>query len=138
MKKKLLAALLAAALLISGCGRSGDDGAPGREDVAENVQTAAGAGEGEELSLAYVPREIAFPAELEKCDSWTTLGDSIYLAGRDSQDGFLLAEYDTISGSWRSFPLDTGEAHLPSIRCLSMAEDSFWILLMEGRAWRRS
>ena len=134
MKKKLLAALLAAALLISGCGRSGDDGAPGREDVAENVQTAAGAGEGEELSLAYVPREIAFPAELEKCDSWTTLGDSIYLAGRDSQDGFLLAEYDTISGSWRSFPLDTGEAHLPSIRCLSMAEDSFWILLMEGRS----
>ena len=59
MKKKLLAALLATALLISGCGRSGDDGAPGREDVAENVQTAAGAGEGEELSLAYVPREIA-------------------------------------------------------------------------------
>ncbi len=134
MRKKLTAALLVAALLISGCGRSGDDGAPGREDVAENVQTAAGAGEGEELSLAYVPREIAFPAELEKCDSWTTLGDSIYLAGRDSQDGFLLAEYDTISGSWRSFPLDTGEAHLPSIRCLSMAEDSFWILLMEGRS----
>lgn len=33
-----------------------------------------------------------------------------------------------------SFPLDTGEAHLPSIRSLSMAEDNFWILLMEGRS----
>ena len=42
MKKKLLAALLAAALLISGCGRAGEAGAPGREDAAENVQTLPG------------------------------------------------------------------------------------------------
>lgn len=133
MKKKLLAALLAAALLISGCSRAREDGDAARDDVAENVQTTAGAGKAEELSMAYVPREIAFPAELEKCDSWTTLGDSIWLAGRDSEDGFLLAEYDSLSGSWRSFSLDTGEAHRPSIRSLSMAEDSFWILLAEGR-----
>ena len=136
MKKKLMAALLAAALLISGCGRDGETAA-GKGDaptVAESGQAGGAGTAGEErLAMAYVPREIAFPPELEKCDSWTTLGDSIYLAGRDSQDGFLLAEYDTVSGSWRSFPLDTGEAHLPSIRCLSMAEDSFWILLAEGR-----
>lgn len=136
MKKKLLAALLAAALLISGCGRGGDKAVSSGKDDPGGLGTPARAVPTEEakLSTAYVPREIAFPPELKKCDSWTTLGDSIWLAGRDSEDGFLLAEYDTVSGSWRSFPLDTGEAHLPSIRCLSMAEDSFWILLMEGRS----
>ena len=136
MKKKLLAALLAAALLISGCGRRGDEAVSSGKDDPGGLGTPARAVPTEEakLSTAYVPREIAFPPELKKCDSWTTLGDSIWLAGRDSEDGFLLAEYDTVSGSWRSSPLDTGEAHLPSIRSLSMAEDSFWILLMEGRS----
>lgn len=137
MKRKLLAALLAAALLISGCGRGGDEavssGKGGDPDGAESRAQAVPTEEAK-LSTAYVPREIAFPAELKNCDSWTTLGDSIWLTGRDSQGGFLLAEYDTLSGTWRSFPLDTGEAHLPSIRSLSMAEDSFWILLMEGRS----
>ena len=125
MRKKLTAALLISMLLLSACGRGGELAAPPEkvEAEGEGAQTQALPPEEEKLSMAYVPREIAFTAELKKCDSWTTLGDSIYLAGRDSQDGFLLAEYDTISGSWRSFPLDTGEAHLPSIRCLSMAED---------------
>lgn len=135
MKKKLLAALLIFILLLSACVRGGELAAPPEkvEAEGEGAQAQALPPEEEKLSMAYVPREIAFPAELDKCYSWTTLGDSIWFAGRDSEGGFLLAEYDTLSGSWRSFPLDTGEAHRPRIRSLSMAEDSFWLLLAESR-----
>ena len=135
MRKKLTAALLIYILLLSACGRGGELAAPPEkvEAEGEGAQTQALPPEEEKLSMAYVPREIAFPTELEKCDSWTTLGDSIWLAGRDSRDGFLLAEYDTIEGSWRSFPLDTGEAHRPEIRSFSMADGSFWLLLAESR-----
>lgn len=135
MRKKLTAALLIFMLLLSACGRGGEVTAPpeNMEAEGEGAQAQAVPAEEAKLSAAYVPREIAFPPELKKCDFWASLGDSLWFAGRDSEGGFLLAEYDTISGSWRSLPLDAGEAHRPEIRSFSMADGSFWLLLAESR-----
>ncbi len=135
MRKKLTAALLIFMLLLSACGRGGEVTAPPEnvEAEVEGAQAQAVPAEEAKLSAAYVPREIAFPPELKKCDFWASLGDSLWFAGRDSEGGFLLAEYDTISGSWRSLPLDAGEAHRPEIRSFSMADGSFWLLLAESR-----
>lgn len=135
MRKKLTAALLIFMLLLSACGRGGEVTAPpeNMEAEGEGAQAQAVPAEEAKLSAAYVPREIAFPPELKKCDFWASLGDSLWFAGRDSEGGFLLAEYDTISGSWRSLPLDAGEAHRPEIRSFSMADSSFWLLLAESR-----
>ncbi len=95
MRKKLTAALLIFMLLLSACGRGGEVTAPpeNMEAEGEGAQAQAVPAEEAKLSAAYVPREIAFPPELKKCDFWASLGDSLWFAGRDSEGGFLLPQY---------------------------------------------
>ena len=135
MRKKLTAALLIFMLLLSACGRGGEVTAPpeNMEAEGEGAQAKPSPQRRPSSPRPMCPGEIAFPPELKKCDFWASLGDSLWFAGRDSEGGFLLAEYDTISGSWRSLPLDAGGSPSAEIRSFSMADGSFWLLLAESR-----
>ena len=117
--KKLLSLLLCLSLLLAlaACGKAPAGDAP---------QPTAG-----ETVEGYTSQVIAFPDWLDGSYAWETLGDTIYLAGRDGGQ-WAVAAYDTLAGNWQRYALDTGEAYYPAMDRLSASEDALWALMREG------
>ena len=59
-------------------------------------------------------------------------GNSLVLHAETADGMFAVLRYDTLTGEWKSWAINTGEANNPADRRLSAADGVVWIRLMEG------
>ena len=125
--KRIMVLLLALAMLLPlcACGKA----APG--DDAEIVvigepQSSA------ETEPGYVTTELPMRSGYEDLGGLQSDGDSLYFHAKTPDGSFAVLRYDTLSGEWKSWTIDTGEAKYPRIEAFSVADGAVWIRLMEG------
>jgi len=124
--KRFFAAIMAACLLFTtGCaGKTAEPQAgPGPGGSAPKKPT--------EMTWGYVPEEVETPEWMDLLWGWDTVGDTVWLGAEDKEGRAVAASYDTLSGQWTRYDLDTGDAHNPGPVALSVTEDSLWVLLEE-------
>ncbi len=125
--KRFFAAMMAACLLLTtGCAGKR------QEPEAGKVPTGSAPKKPTEMTWGYVPEEVKTPEWMDMLWGWDTVGDTIWLGAEDTEGRAVAASYDTLSGQWTRFDLDTGDAHNPEPAALSATEDSLWVLLRES------
>ena len=141
MKRKLTALLLASALLLTACGRSGADTAAEPEskvpgDAGEPVP-AMTIGEPRipsETELGYKSTVIEPPDWAGEFGSAAVMGEVFYILTETTEDTQAVAAYDTISEQWQRYELDMSPVYCPRVQKFSAAGEALWVLLREGFA----
>lgn len=118
--KKLFAVILVLAMIFSMA-------ACAEREQSDTAKTDTGTEQAETM-LAYVPEELPCPERLGDIWSWDSWGDTIWLAGMNSDNTMYAASYDTINGHWQSYELDSGRTYNMCYMDISVSEDSLWIL----------
>ena len=128
--KRLFSGILAISLLLmSGCSLPKEE-QDKPEQPAGTHQLPAETPDNRERIMAYVPEELPWPEWLVEFWGWDTFGDTIWLSGQ-SETGLAAASYDTISGQWNSYELNTAQAHNPKVVDISVVDEALWLLLEE-------
>lgn len=107
------------------CGTSNDTG-----DLEAEVLSS-------ETVPGYQAMELDFPDWFREGQSmgWDTYGDSLWMTGETADGDPVLVSYDTLSGQWQCYNLDTADARNPWCGNLTVTEDAFWILINEQTSW---
>ena len=123
MKIKMLSGLLAALMLLCACGAdAGQETGP----LLSEPELS------NELVPGFATTEITLPNHYVNPGSLQSTGDSLIFSAETPDGQFAVLRYDTISGTWSDWILETGEAENPSLEVLSPAGDTVWIRLYEG------
>ena len=127
MNKRVISLMLALMLVCSlcACGTSNDTG-----DLEAEVLSS-------ETVPGYQAMELDFPDWFREGQSmgWDTYGDSLWMTGETADGDPVLVSYDTLSGQWQCYNLDTADARNPWCGNLTVTEDAFWILINEQTSW---
>lgn len=125
--KRSLGFLLALAMLASlcACGKQESEEQPELFVIGQPQVSA-------ETEPGFVTTELPMPEGFGNFSGLQSLGDSLYLHAETTDGTFAVLCYDTLSGEWRSWALNTGEAKGPEIEAFSVAYGAVWIRLMEG------
>ena len=107
------------------CGTSNDTG-----DLEAEVLSS-------ETVPGYQAMELDYPDWFREGQSigWDTYGDSLLMTGETADGDPVLVSYDTLSGQWQCYNLDTADARNPWCGNLTVTEDAFWILINEQTSW---
>lgn len=132
-KHRLSALLLALALLMQLCACSRAEPAKPAEPVAtpspfviETPQVSA------ETEPGYITKEMLTPEGFRKLGGLQSMGDELFFHAETAAGEFAVLRYDTLTGQWSSWILDTGEAQCPNLDAFSVAENTAWVRLFEG------
>lgn len=126
MKKRILSILLLIVFLSSLC-------ACGKNNTGDSeAEVLSG-----EMVPGYLATEIDFPDWFRQSQStgWDTCGDNFWMTGETEDGAPVLVSYDTLSGQWQCYNLDTADARNPWCGNLTVTEDAFWILINEQTSW---
>lgn len=85
-----------------------------------------------ELEPGYITTELAMPEGYKNFNSLQSLGDKLYLHATTQEGNFAVFQYDTITGEWQSWNIETGNAKYAQIDGFSVVEGAVWIRLFEG------
>ena len=85
-----------------------------------------------ETEPGYVTTELSMPYGYSDFSGLQSVGDSLYLHAETQDGGFSVLRYDTLTGEWQSWLLNTGDAKNPKIDAFSAVEGAAWIRLFEG------
>ena len=140
MKKKITAILLALALLLTACGKSGDETAAkpereqdgGREKAASQTVTIAEPRIPQETVPGYKSTVIEPPHWAEELGSGAVMGDVFYILAETGEGAQAVAAYDTITEQWQRYDLDLSPVYFARVQKFSAAGGALWILLREG------
>ena len=127
MKRRLLASLLALALLLglTACGKGGDEEERPNAEPLNTVETVEG----------WIPSRIEFPDWLSRITGWSTEGDTIWFSGVTPEKSLVIAAYDTLAGEWNRVDFSTADAWQPEMNSVSLAGHSVWALLKESNRY---
>ena len=129
-RRKIFALLLCLIMLLHLCACSKK--AP-KEEAVDQQQVAIGQPQiSAETEPGYVTTELAMPEGYMNFSGLQSLGDKLYLHATTQEGGFAVLRYDTITGEWQSWSIDTGEAEHAKIDGFSVVEGAVWIRLFEG------
>lgn len=125
--KRIWTFLLALAMLLSlcACGKQESEEQPelfviGQPQVSS--QTEPG----------YMTTELPMPEGYQDFGGLQSCGNSLVLHAETADGMFAVLRYDTLTGEWKSWAINTGEANNPQIDAFSAADGVVWIRLMEG------
>ncbi len=141
MKSKLTALLLASALLLTACGKSGVDTAaePESQTPGDAGETAPTVTIGEaripsETVPGYKSTVIEPPDWAGEFGSGAVMGDVFYILTETTEDTQAVAAYDTLGEQWQRYDLDMSRVYCPRVQKFSAAGGALWVLLREGFA----
>lgn len=140
MKRKLIATMLALALLLTACGKSGDETAAkpereqdgGGEKAASQTVTIAEPRIPQETVPGYKSTVIEPPHWAEELGSGAVMGDVFYILAETGEGAQAVAAYDTITEQWQRYDLDHSPVYFARVQKFSAAGGALWILLREG------
>lgn len=137
--KKILTILLCAILLLQlcACGKTEqtNDVIIIEDDPKEDELPTVTIGQPQvsaEQEPGYITTELVMPEGYENFGGLQSAGDKLYLHGTTQEKIFSVFQYDTLTGEWKSWAINTGEANNPQIDAFSAADGAVWIRLMEG------
>lgn len=84
-----------------------------------------------ELEPGYITTELVMPEGYENFGGLQSAGDKLYLHGTTQEENFSVFQYDTITGEWQRWSLDTKDAKYAKIDGFSVVEGTVWIRLFE-------
>ena len=84
-----------------------------------------------ELEPGYITTELAMPEGYKNFSDLQSLGDKLYLHAITQDGSFAVFQYDTITGEWQNWSLNTGDAKHAKIDGFSVVEGIAWIRLFK-------
>lgn len=126
-EKTIVCLVLILAFVLSLCACSAAP-EPDKADTLVLPEPSASA----ETVPGYISTELEMPGWIDSLAGSEIIGDTIYLAVNPKEGGIAAASYDTMSGQWQRYDLETGDAYKPNVDGFSATGDSLWVLLRES------